>query len=59
MCCRSFGTTSLNGITEQLNARKVATAKGGRWRRVQVRQILDQMVGIELAREKDPRCASD
>jgi hypothetical protein len=31
--------TSLNVIAGQLNARKVATANGGRWRHVQVRQI--------------------
>jgi hypothetical protein len=31
---------SLNAIAGQLNARKVATANGGRWRHVQVRQIL-------------------
>jgi Recombinase len=44
--CRSFrdiqaaGHTSLNAIAGQLNARKIATADGGRWRHVQVRQIL-------------------
>jgi DNA invertase Pin-like site-specific DNA recombinase len=34
------GHTSLNAIAGQLNARKVATARGGRWTHVQVRQIL-------------------
>jgi Recombinase len=34
------GHTSLNAIAGQLNARKVATANGGQWRHVQVRQIL-------------------
>ena len=34
--------TSLNAIGGQLNARKVATANGGQWRNVQVRQILDR-----------------
>jgi hypothetical protein len=29
-----------NAIAGQLNAGKVATANGGRWRHVQVRQIL-------------------
>jgi hypothetical protein len=37
---QAAGHTSLNAIAEQLNARKVATANGGRWRHVQVRQIL-------------------
>jgi Recombinase len=36
------GHSSLNGIAGQLNARKVATANGGQWRHVQVRQILDR-----------------
>jgi len=36
------GHISLNAIAGQLNARKVATANGGRWRHVQVRQIFDR-----------------
>jgi Recombinase len=39
---QAAGHTSLNAIAEQLNARKVATANGGQWRHVQVRQILDR-----------------
>jgi Recombinase len=34
------GHKSLNAMAGQLNARKVATANGGQWRHVQVRQIL-------------------
>jgi DNA invertase Pin-like site-specific DNA recombinase len=37
---QAAGHASLNAIAGQLNARKVATANGGRWRHVQVRQIL-------------------
>ena len=37
---QTAGHTSFNAIAGQLNARKVATANGGRWRHVQVRQIL-------------------
>jgi Recombinase len=37
---QAAGHTSLNAIAGQLNARKVATANGGQWRHVQVRQIL-------------------
>jgi DNA invertase Pin-like site-specific DNA recombinase len=33
---------SHNAIARQLNARKVATARGGRWTHVQVRQILER-----------------
>ena len=36
------GHTSHNAIAGQLNARKVATARGGRWTHVQVRLILDR-----------------
>jgi DNA invertase Pin-like site-specific DNA recombinase len=36
------GHTSLNAIAGQLNARKVATARGGRWTHVQVGQILER-----------------
>jgi hypothetical protein len=39
---QAAGHTSLNAIAGQLNARKVATANGGQWRHVQVRQILDR-----------------
>jgi DNA invertase Pin-like site-specific DNA recombinase len=38
------GHKSCNAIAGQLNARKVATARGGRWTHVQVRQILDRAV---------------
>jgi DNA invertase Pin-like site-specific DNA recombinase len=37
---RTAGHTSHNAIAAQLNARKVATARGGKWTHVQVRQIL-------------------
>jgi hypothetical protein len=36
---QAAGHASFNAIAGQLNARKVATANGGRWRHVQVRQI--------------------
>jgi DNA invertase Pin-like site-specific DNA recombinase len=36
------GHASHNAIAGQLNARKVATARGGRWTHVQVRQILNR-----------------
>jgi Recombinase len=39
---QAAGHTSFNAIAGQLNTRKVATANGGRWRHVQVRQILDR-----------------
>jgi hypothetical protein len=42
-------------IAGQLNARKVATANGGRWRHVQVRQILERAggsTGLGLQRSK-------
>jgi DNA invertase Pin-like site-specific DNA recombinase len=42
---QAAGHTSLNAIAGQLNARKVATANGGQWRHVQVRQILDRAAG--------------
>jgi DNA invertase Pin-like site-specific DNA recombinase len=42
---QAAGHTSLNAIAGQLKARKVATANGGRWRHVQVRQILDRAAG--------------
>jgi hypothetical protein len=41
------GFTSLNAIAGQLNARKVATAKGGQWRHVQARQILNRTAAGE------------
>jgi recombinase len=37
---RTAGHTSHNAIAAQLNARNVATARGGKWTHVQVRQIL-------------------
>jgi DNA invertase Pin-like site-specific DNA recombinase len=39
---QATGRESHNAIAEQLNARKVATARGGRWTHVQVRQILER-----------------
>jgi DNA invertase Pin-like site-specific DNA recombinase len=39
---QSAGHVSCNAIAAQLNARKVATARGGRWTHVQVRQILNR-----------------
>ncbi len=39
---QAAGHTSHNAIAGQLNSRKVATARGGRWTHVQVRQILDR-----------------
>ncbi len=42
------GHTSCNAIAGQLNARKVATARGGRWTHVQIRQILDRAAGGSL-----------
>jgi Recombinase-like helix-turn-helix domain len=39
---QAAGHTTFNAIVGQLNARKVATANGGRWRHVQVRQILSR-----------------
>jgi DNA invertase Pin-like site-specific DNA recombinase len=39
---QTAGHTSCNAIAGQLNTRKVATANGGRWTHVQVRQILDR-----------------
>jgi DNA invertase Pin-like site-specific DNA recombinase len=42
---QTAGHTSFNAIAGQLNARKVATARGGRWTHVQVRQILERASG--------------
>jgi hypothetical protein len=39
---QASGHTSHNAIAGQLNARKVATARGGRWTYVQVGQILER-----------------
>jgi hypothetical protein len=39
---QAAGHTSANAIAGQLNARKVATARGGRWTHVQVRQIINR-----------------
>jgi DNA invertase Pin-like site-specific DNA recombinase len=41
---QASGHTSQNAIAGQLNARKVATARGGKWTHVQVRQIIDRML---------------
>ena len=51
---QNAGHTSCNAIAGQLNARKVATARGGRWTYVQVRKILDRagQHGILLQRPK-------
>lgn len=45
---QAAGHISQNAIANQLNARKVATARGGKWTHVQVRQILDRGPKIEL-----------
>jgi hypothetical protein len=37
---QAAGHTSLTAIAGQLNARKVATANGGRWKHLQVKRIL-------------------
>jgi hypothetical protein len=37
------GHNSANSIAGQLNARRVATARGGQWTHVQVRQILERV----------------
>ena len=42
---QNAGHTSCNAIAGQLNARKVATARGGRWTHVQVRQIINRAGG--------------
>jgi DNA invertase Pin-like site-specific DNA recombinase len=39
---QAVGHTSANSIAGQLNARKVATARGGQWTHVQVLQILER-----------------
>jgi DNA invertase Pin-like site-specific DNA recombinase len=39
---QASGHTSHNAIAGQLNARNVATARGGQWTHVQVRQILER-----------------
>jgi len=44
---RFAGHTSNNAIATQLNARKVATARGGKWTHVQVRQIVARAPNIE------------
>jgi hypothetical protein len=48
---QAAGYTSFNAFAVQLNARKVATANGGRWRHVQVRQILRRAPRAVVARE--------
>ena len=52
---QSAGHTSCNAIAGQLNARKVATARGGRWTHVQVRQILDRAAPVEEATDQISR----
>src|SRR5215467_11495350 len=44
---RFAGHTSNNAIATQLNARKVVTARGGKWTHVQVRQIVARAPNIE------------
>jgi hypothetical protein len=39
---QAAGYASHNAIAGQLNARKVASARGGRWTHVQVGQILER-----------------
>jgi hypothetical protein len=39
---QAAGYKSANSIAVQLNARKVATARGGRWTHVQVGQIINR-----------------
>jgi DNA invertase Pin-like site-specific DNA recombinase len=51
---QAAGHRSLNAIAGQLNARKVATANGGRWRHVQVRQILDRALAAAGRRTAKP-----
>ncbi len=41
---QAAGHASHNAIAGQLNARKVATARGGRWTHIQVKQILDRAI---------------
>ena len=50
---QASGHASLNAIAGQLNARRVATANGGQWRHVQVRQILDRAPADEGRRPGD------
>jgi Recombinase len=52
---QAAGFTSLNAIAGQLNARKVATANGGQWRHIQVRQILNRTAASEGRRAVDRR----
>jgi hypothetical protein len=39
---QAAGHTSANAIARQLNARKIATARGGRWTPVQIRQMINR-----------------
>ena len=50
---QGVGHTSFNAIAGQLNGRNVATARGGRWTHVQVRQILER--APNLSRGEDRR----
>jgi hypothetical protein len=52
---QAAGHTSLNAIAGQLNARKVATANGGRWRHVQA-DFDGSASAKNLARESESRC---
>jgi hypothetical protein len=59
MSCRSWDTqaaghVSLNAIGGRLDARKVAVPNGGRWRHVQVRQILARASGSVGDRYRRP-----
>jgi DNA invertase Pin-like site-specific DNA recombinase len=57
---QAAGNTSLNAIAGKLDARKVATANGGRWRHVQVRQIsaraLDHRLRIASGSSRSRKC---
>jgi uncharacterized protein (UPF0216 family) len=48
---QAAGHKSHNAIAGQLNARKVATARGGRWTHVQVGQILRPRSEVERTRQ--------
>lgn len=40
---RAAGTTSLRGIAAEMNARKVATARGGAWTAAQVTRVISRL----------------
>jgi DNA invertase Pin-like site-specific DNA recombinase len=51
---QAAGHTSCNAIAGQLNARNVASARGGRWTHVQVRQILNRTSSLEGMKLRRP-----